>query len=184
MAGFSTDDRIPGRRSGFGGRRAAVIKSALPVTRKAGDRALILLNGSAGIGAVGGMVYALKGAPDVPVKWLAGSPFSNYKIPGLFLGCVYAPASLGAAWLVWRNHSRATDVAFATASLQISWIAAQVGIIGYRSPFSPRFSRSDWPISGSPGAAGANGDKNATLPPGRRPGARASSRYPRARARK
>ena len=62
------------------------------------DRTLIALNGTAGVAALAGAWYALGGAPDVPTEWLDGSPFADYRVPGLILGGDYAPASLAAAW--------------------------------------------------------------------------------------
>src|SRR3954470_16685857 len=105
--------------------------------RSASDRALIALNATAGVAALGGSWYALRGAPGVPTEWLARSPFGDYKGPGLILGGVYAPASLAAAWTVAHRQRHAHDVAVAAAGLQIGWIATQVGIIGLRSVLQP-----------------------------------------------
>lgn len=55
-------------------------------------------DGTAGVAALAGAWYALGGAPDVPTEWLDGSPFADYRVPGLILGGDYAPASLAAAW--------------------------------------------------------------------------------------
>jgi hypothetical protein len=100
-------------------------------------RALVALNGAASLAAVGGMVYAFGGAPDVPVEWLERSPFTSYRVPGLVLGGVYAPISLAAAWSVARERPHAADVALAAAAVQEGWIATQVRIIGYRSFLQP-----------------------------------------------
>jgi hypothetical protein len=70
------------------------------------------------------------GRPD---EWLGGSPFADYRVPGLIVGGVYAPASLAAAWAPWHRQSRASDIAVAVATVQVGWIGAQVNIIGVRS---------------------------------------------------
>ena len=101
------------------------------------DHVLMTLNAAAGIGALAGMRYALGGAPDVPVEWLDGTPFRDYRVPGLILGCVYAPVSLGAAWALWRRAGRAGELAIAAGAVQAGWIAAQVRMIGLRSPLQP-----------------------------------------------
>lgn len=101
------------------------------------DRALVALNAIAGVAALGGARYALGGAPDVPPQWLEGSPFRDYRVPGIILGGVYAPASLAAAWAVWRRHPRAGEVALAAGAIQVGWIGAQVAIIGARSFLQP-----------------------------------------------
>src|SRR3954470_9258964 len=94
--------------------------------RSASDRALIALNATAGVAALGGSWYALSGAPDVPTEWLERSPFSDYTVPGLILGGVYAPASLAAAWTLSRRQRHAHDVALAAAGIQVGWITTQV----------------------------------------------------------
>jgi hypothetical protein len=101
------------------------------------QRTLIALNATAGVAAIGGMAYALGGARGVPIEWLEGSPFADYKVPGLILGGVYAPASLAAAWALANRHPRAGDVALAAAAVQVGWIAGQVSIIGFRSIQQP-----------------------------------------------
>lgn len=82
------------------------------------EQALIALNATAGVAALGGMVYALGGAPDVPPGWLERSPFRDYEVPGLILGGVYAPTSLAAAWAVAHRHPHAPDFAILAATVQ------------------------------------------------------------------
>jgi hypothetical protein len=101
------------------------------------DVALIALNGAAGLAALAGARYGLGGAPGVPTEWLEGSPFADYRVPGLILGGVYAPATLAAAWAVSRRRRRAPEVALAAGAIQVGWIAAQLRIIGYRHPLQP-----------------------------------------------
>jgi hypothetical protein len=103
----------------------------------AADRTLVSLNAGAGVAAIGGAWYALGGATDWPREWLDGSPFSDYTIPGLVLGGVYAPASLIAAEAVRRCHPRAGEVALGAAAIQVTWIATQLRIIGFRSFLQP-----------------------------------------------
>jgi hypothetical protein len=105
--------------------------------RPASDRALITLNTGAGVAALGGAWYALGGAPNVPREWLDGSPFRDYRTPGLILGGVYAPVSLAAAAALWRRHRRSSEVALASGGVQVCWIGAQVAIIGWRSFLQP-----------------------------------------------
>ena len=50
-----------------------------------------------GVGAVFGAVSVV---PTLPLEWLAGTPFSDYIVPALALGCVGAGAFVSAALLV------------------------------------------------------------------------------------
>ncbi|HYI19120.1 MAG TPA: hypothetical protein VD836_10450 [Solirubrobacteraceae bacterium] len=45
--------------------------------------ALIGIDALIAVNAVGGAWYALAGAPNVPKEWLEGSPFRDYRVPGL-----------------------------------------------------------------------------------------------------
>ena len=44
---------------------------------------LIGIDALIAVNAVGGAWYALAGAPNVPKEWLEGSPFRDYRVPGL-----------------------------------------------------------------------------------------------------
>lgn len=46
-------------------------------------RALVALEAVVALNAVGGGIYGLAGAKNVPREWLAGSPFHSYTIPSL-----------------------------------------------------------------------------------------------------
>jgi hypothetical protein len=83
------------------------------------------------------MTYALGGAKAVPTEWLKRSPFSSYRIPGLYLGTVVGGSCLLAAWAAARDDRRARPAALASSGLMLSWIAAQLAVIGYRSPLQP-----------------------------------------------
>ncbi len=89
------------------------------------------------LNAFGGGYYGMSGAPGVPREWLAGSPFRDYFIPGLFLFVVIGGAFLTAGIAVfaraaWRRLAVAISVA-----LVFAWLAIQVAIIGYVSWMQP-----------------------------------------------
>jgi hypothetical protein len=90
-----------------------------------------------GLNAIGGMAYALAGAPGVPTNWLEGSPFASYRVPGVYLGTVLGGSCLLAAFAAARNDRRARPAALVSSAAVLSWIAAQLAIIGYRSPLQP-----------------------------------------------
>ena len=97
--------------------------------------AAVLMCGA--LNAFGGGVYGLSGAPGVPTEWLAGSPFADYAIPSWIL-LVIVGGSLfvsGLAVLARRPGDRAASVLAVVVLL--TWIAAQLRIIGYVSWLQP-----------------------------------------------
>ena len=100
-------------------------------------RRIAAIDALVGLNAVGGMRYALAGAERVPTEWLDGSPFSSYRIPGIYLGTVVGGSCLAAAWLAVRDDPRARPAALASSAAMLTWIAAQLAVIGYRSPLQP-----------------------------------------------
>ena len=100
-------------------------------------RAIAMIDAVVGLNAVGGMVYALKGAEAVPREWLEGTPFDDYRIPGLYLGTIVGGTCMAAAVAAARDDRRAHAAALASSAAMLSWIAAQVALIGYRSPLQP-----------------------------------------------
>ena len=100
-------------------------------------RTLAAIEGIIALNAFGGMAYALGGAAGVPVEWLDETPFDSYAFPGVYLGVVVGGTCLGAAWATLRRPSRAQMAAFSASTVTVSWILAQVAMIGYRSPLQP-----------------------------------------------
>lgn len=66
------------------------------------------------------------------VEWLAGSPFRDYRVPGLFLAIVIGCANLGSAALLWRRDPLGPLVSLGTGMLLLVWMAIQTAIIGCR----------------------------------------------------
>lgn len=89
------------------------------------------------LNAFAGGYYGLSGAEGVPREWLAGSPFTDYFVPGLFLFVVVGGALALAAVMVFTRHRLATAAALAAATILLAWIVVQVAIIGYVSWMQP-----------------------------------------------
>jgi hypothetical protein len=89
------------------------------------------------INAASGAAYGLAGARNVPREWLAGSPFADYRLPSLVLGAAVGGTSGAAAVTSWRGDEHAAAAAIAAGAVLTAWIAAQVAIIGLRSPLQP-----------------------------------------------
>lgn len=86
-----------------------------------------------GAGAVAGGA-TLVAAPDgsgmgFSPSILAGSPFSDFLVPGLILGGLFGIGSLVTALAGWRRIRWAPFAAFAIGCGQMIWIVIQVAII-------------------------------------------------------
>jgi hypothetical protein len=97
---------------------------------------LIVLHAALGVGAVGaGQAFLRDPSGEslgVPVAWLEGSPFPDYRVPGLFLAIVIGGTNLLGALALARRHPLAARLSLATGVLLVAWIAVQTAIIGLR----------------------------------------------------
>ncbi len=103
-----------------------------PDLTMAGKVAVVLL-AVLGLGALGGGV-ALVLQPDGSVmhfspSLLAGSPFTDYFVPGLILGGLFGIGSFLVAVLGLRHEPLAPFLAFAVGSAQMIWIVVELAII-------------------------------------------------------
>jgi len=71
------------------------------------------------------------GALGMTTEPLGGSPFPDYRVPGLFLAVVIGGANLASGVLLWRRRAFAPVVSFATGLLLVAWVAVQTAIIGF-----------------------------------------------------
>jgi hypothetical protein len=86
-----------------------------------------------GIGALAGGI-ALLAKPDGSVMkfdtaLLAGSPFTDFAIPGLILGGLFGVGSLVVAGMGIGRFRAAPFLAFAIGTAQMIWIVVELGII-------------------------------------------------------
>ncbi len=94
-----------------------------------------------GIGAIAGGV-ALVAQPDgsamqFSTTLLAGSPFSDFFVPGLILGGLFGVGSLVVAAMGMRRSRLAPFLAFTIGCAQMIWIAVELAIIGEFSFLHP-----------------------------------------------
>jgi pimeloyl-ACP methyl ester carboxylesterase len=72
---------------------------------------------------------------------LAGSPFSDFLIPGLFLLVALGFGSALAAFLLWKRPGRISRLfALGLSASLIAWIAVQVAVVGYRGWLQPLYA--------------------------------------------
>jgi hypothetical protein len=108
---------------------AATERRPLGVAGKVAVAMLVWL----GVGALAGGI-ALVMRPDGSVMQfdtaiLAGSPFSDFLIPGLILGGLFGVGSLVVASMGLRHHPLAPFLAFGIGCAQMTWIVVQLSII-------------------------------------------------------
>ncbi len=89
------------------------------------------------INAFAGGWYGLAGAKEVPVEWLAGSPFADYFIPSLILFVVVGGTFFIAALAVFAGLRSARLLAAGAGVVALGWIAVQVAILGFVSWLQP-----------------------------------------------
>jgi hypothetical protein len=107
-----------------------------------GDRrrlelAVAYMSAATAINAFGGATYGWRGAPGVPLEWLRGSPFEDYRVPSAMLGAGVGGTSAVSAVMAWRGSERAAGAALLAGSVLTGWIVAQVAVIGFRSVLQP-----------------------------------------------
>jgi hypothetical protein len=93
---------------------------------------LVALEAVIALNAVGGGVYGLAGAKNVPREWLVGSPFHSYTIPSLVLLIFVGGGMTVAASLLVAGYRRAAEVAIAAGLILLGWIIVETMFI----PFS------------------------------------------------
>jgi len=98
--------------------------------------ALVLAAGAVPVG------IAFVARPDgslvgMPLSVLAGTPFGDFRIPGLVLATVVGGSTLASAILVAARARAAAPVALLAGAVVVGWIAVQVALIGYLSVLQP-----------------------------------------------
>ncbi len=89
------------------------------------------------VNAFGGAWYALAGAPNVPRKWLHGTPFRTYAVPGAILGGVVGGSQVVAGALLARGSRHGRAASLGASGILLAWITTQLAMIGYVSPLQP-----------------------------------------------
>jgi hypothetical protein len=93
------------------------------------------------LGAIpAGVGFALR--PDgslvgMPLPVLAGTPFDDFRIPGVLLAAVVGGSALAATGLLALGARRAAGAALVAGGVTLGWISVQVALIGYVSALQP-----------------------------------------------
>ena len=120
-----------------------------PCTRET-RRALVILELGTGSAALAGGVL-LAAAPDGSLlqadpRVLAGSPFPDWRAPGVLLATLVGGGFLLAGWWQLADHRHARELSVLAGAGLIAFEAAELGWIGFqplrlRSPWSGRCHR-------------------------------------------
>jgi hypothetical protein len=116
-------------RTVAGVNQATPMRPPLGLAAKVSIASLLFL----GIGALAGGI-ALVMQPDGSIMHfeasiLAGSPFTDFLVPGLILGGLFGVGSLVTAAMGLRRHPLAPFLAFAIGCGQMIWIVIELAII-------------------------------------------------------
>jgi hypothetical protein len=93
---------------------------------------LVVLELLIAVNAVGGGVYGLAGAKDVPREWLDGSPFHSFVIPSLVLLVAVGGSMVAAVSSLLAGYRRAAELSIAAGLILLGWITVETLVI----PFS------------------------------------------------
>jgi hypothetical protein len=72
------------------------------------------------------------GTMGMSANWLQGSPFPDYRFPGIFLAVVIGGANAASALLLLKRHPFSPAASLSTGLLMVGWLAIQTAIIGIR----------------------------------------------------
>ncbi len=101
--------------------------------------ALAILHGIVGIGAVGGGLALMTGRSGMPDRYLKGSSFDSFMIPGLALTILVGGSSVLAAAAIWRRRGRALGLSFLASAILAGWFIVQIAEVGMISWLQPAF---------------------------------------------
>lgn len=87
-------------------------------------------------GLAGG--FGLAGDPSgesvgLPLAWLEGTPFPDYRVPGLILFFVLGIVPLIVAWGVWKRRRWGWYGSLGVGAALAIWILVEIAMIGYQA---------------------------------------------------
>jgi hypothetical protein len=108
-------------------------------------RTAIVLEMLLGLGAVAGGIALMVGPRGeiIPMSTslLAGSPFSDYFVPGLILFAIVGLGTLTVAVLAWRDNPWAPLLTVGVGAALVIWLLVEFAVIGYTAdpPVQPAY---------------------------------------------
>lgn len=105
-------------------------QEVMSMEHKGSQRALIILDGVEGVGALIGMVMLLTGwGYRFPISWLQGTPFSDYAVPALILGIVVGGSALLGMWATVRSASVGAVTSLVAGVIAMGWIVGEYVLV-------------------------------------------------------
>ncbi len=102
-------------------------------------KTLALLHGFVGVAAVAGGIGLAGGGSGLPERFLEGSIFSSYVVPGIALAALVGSTSLLAAFATWQHSNRAIEISALASSMLAGWFVVQLASVGFISWMQPFF---------------------------------------------
>ena len=90
-----------------------------------------------GAAAVYGGVAVMRDGMGMPSRWLAGTPFTSWLLPGLALLLIVGGSQLTAALALLRDWRGARPVAIGSGAVLMGWIAVQLLVLQRFHPMQP-----------------------------------------------
>ncbi|WP_436924986.1 hypothetical protein [Halosimplex amylolyticum] len=87
---------------------------------------LAILDGFVALTAIGGGVAMATGIDPLPQKWLTGTPFDSFLLPGLLLAVVVGGSAAVAAYGVLTDPAAGALLSVVAGGLLMVWIVAEV----------------------------------------------------------
>jgi uncharacterized BrkB/YihY/UPF0761 family membrane protein len=129
----TTNDRVA-RRASLLRRVSARRRTRAPRLPRYALIVLLLLLGASGVaGGLALLADATGSAIDLPLAWLDGTPFEDYRAPGLILLVVLGLGPLAACVGVWTQRSWGWIASLAVGVALLVWIMVQIALIGYQA---------------------------------------------------
>lgn len=94
---------------------------------------------SALAGGVGLVSDPSGGNVAMKTEWLAGTPFSNFLIPGIILFVVNGIGNSAGFFITLKKHNKAPLMGILFGIIMMGWIIVQVIMIGYMSFLQPLY---------------------------------------------
>ena len=105
------------------------IHSITPKFEAARRWLLFTIEATVAVNAVGGAIWGLDGARNVPREWLDGTPFDSYVVPSLILLIAIGGGMGTAAATLLARRRRAAEFSIAAGLILIGWITVQLLMI-------------------------------------------------------
>jgi peptidoglycan/LPS O-acetylase OafA/YrhL len=95
---------------------------------------VLLFQGASGVGGGLGLVLDPTGASlGIPAAWRDGSPFPDYRTPGLVLLVPLGIGPLAVAWSVLRRRVWAWSASLLVGAALLVWLGVEVAVVGYEA---------------------------------------------------